>query len=157
MSTTRNEAAAGQDVVNWIASNLENLKSGSAVFNGQRITMQTELVRFHSCYSCVVLFFSRRSQYFLKDSAEANKAAAIAVFASFLLGWWSLHGIIFTPITLFRNVFQTDKTTVGELINLVENGPPKAHPATRVLGVLFLLLFVGAVLWLGMNAGSSSH
>ena len=139
----------------YIVKNVENIKNGSAVFKGQRITLDTELVRYHTCYSFLVLFMRRSSPFYLKDSVEASKAAAIAITATMLLGWWSLHGIIFTPITLVRNVLQSDKTTIRQLFEDAEKPPKKLHPALRILAVLFLIAIAVLFIWSAMQAKSS--
>lgn len=141
----------------YISTNLESIKSGMGVYNGERITLDTELVRYHTCYSFVVLFMSRTSPYFVKGSSDAIKAASIAIVASSLVGWWSIHGLIYTPITLFRNVFHTDKTTIRQMIERAEAPPKKLHPAMRIMAVLFLVLVFSLFVWAGMNGNSGKH
>ncbi len=144
-------------LIDYIVENLDLIKNGGAVFQGERITLDTELVRYHTCFSFIVFFMRQSSPYFIKGTPEATKAASIAIVASSLLGWWSIHGIIFTPITLVRNILHSDKTTIGQLIEKAENPPKKLHPALRVLAVLCLLLLFGFFIWVGMIAQGRSH
>lgn len=138
----------------WIVQNLDSIRNGTGVYEGQRITVDTELVRFHTCYSMVFLFMRQPSPLFLKDSPEAMKAGSIATVATFLLGWWSIHGIIYTPITLVRNMLQSDKTTIAQMIERAEN-PPKTPAWQRIMAVGFLILVAAVFIWAGFQ--SKSH
>jgi hypothetical protein len=143
-------------LIAYIVENIEAIREGAGVFNGQRITMDTELVRFHTCYSMLVVFMSRSSPYYLKDSPEASKAASIAIVASSLLGWWSIHGLIYTPITLAKNILRSDKISIRQLIEAAETPPKKIHPALRVLAVVCLLFIFGFFIWVAMNSSGGT-
>lgn len=156
-ATAAASKTAQNPLIEYIAENLDLIKSGGGVFQGERITLDTELVRYHTCFSFVVIFMRQASPYFVKGSSEAMKAASIAIIASSLLGWWSIPGIILTPISLVRNVLHTDKTTIRQIIEKAENPPKKLHPALRLLAVLCLLLLFGFFIWVGMLAQGRSH
>ena len=65
-ATTASEIEPKDTLANFIVENLDSIKAGTAVYNGQRITLDTELVRYHTCYSFIFLFMRQASPLFLK-------------------------------------------------------------------------------------------
>lgn len=151
-NSNANTNKPGQEFAAWISSNVDNIKNGSAVYKGERITLETELIRYEMCYSFLVVFVRQSSAYFIVGSPEANKTAVLATLTTALCGWWSLHGIIFTPIILMRNILRSNKLTVGQLFEKAEAPPKKAHPASRLVGVLALVAIFGFFVWIAMSS-----
>jgi TonB family protein len=119
------------------------------------VTGETIVVRYFTCTSFVLFSMRQASKYFLQDSDEDRNTAVCSTLLTLLFGWWGFpHGIIFTPIYLVKNLTGGEKSTVNELIELIQN-PAAAkmkrdsfsYAPMKVFAVGVLLLIAAASLY----------
>lgn len=108
------------EFLNWIKSKQEDLKKGWAFFNGQKITLSTEVTQYQGCISFFIVTTRFRSHYMV---AGRNNSATWLLFSglTFAFGWWGVPwGLIFTPQALYRNLSGGHRQTVGQLLTNVD-------------------------------------
>ena len=129
----------------WLASNIANVRAGIASYEGERVTMQSEIARYYTCFSIVFFTMKTTTPYFLVGTDAQQRSAVTATAITSLLGWWGIpFGLIFTPYCLFQNLKGGDRRTVESLIADLEN-PAKAaancdkssYLPLKVIGIAF--------------------
>ncbi|MBL8085061.1 MAG: hypothetical protein JNN26_20735 [Candidatus Obscuribacter sp.] len=106
----------------WLEANVDEIRAGGAVFQGQRITPDTEVVRYGMCWSLVFLTHWRSTDYFLKGTEAQRRGFITATAVTLLAGWWGIpFGLVLTPFYLIRNLTGGEKSTIGKLIAIMEN------------------------------------
>ncbi len=143
--------AGDQNFTLWLASNIGNVRAGLASFEGERVTMQSEVARYYTCFSIVFFTMKTTTPYFLVGTDAQQRSAVTATAITSLLGWWGIpFGLIFTPYCLFVNLKGGDRRTVESLIADLEN-PAKAtnsdkssYLPLKIIGIAFAVILATA-------------
>jgi hypothetical protein len=128
----------------WLAASIEEVKSGTASYQGQRVTESSQAVRYFLCYSFIVITSWRTTEYFLMDTDIQKKTAVTSTLFTFLAGWWGIFGLFLTPYFFIRDLIGGEKLTVGDLIRLLEN-PAEMAKKNDAYGNMLGKFFIGVL------------
>ena len=105
-----------EPLLRWIAQNEKFIEGGSASYEGQRVTLNSLVTRYNCV--CSFIFFTARtcSPYVLVDSDKATTMAWRYNLMTFLFGWWSIFGLAYTPIALYKNMVGKEQRRVAEVL-----------------------------------------
>lgn len=118
--------------LHWLGMNHAAVREGTAMFRDVRITPQTELVRFTTVVSMVLMTFRTPSRFYVKGVESTGWANAAYTTATFLLGWWGFPwGLIYTPAALYRNLSGGERVSVDALLANIEIGEPEKQDAMQ--------------------------
>ncbi|MBI2368690.1 MAG: hypothetical protein HYV08_00280, partial [Deltaproteobacteria bacterium] len=113
----RSEERRARAFLAWLATHRGALEDGMAMYEGKRITRETEVVRFQACLSFLVLTIKSPSRYYVKAGDNPFLAGRAYSAVTLLLGWWGIPwGPIYTLQTLVRNLRGGYRQTVSDLI-----------------------------------------
>ena len=106
--------------LNWIKAHGEDLKKGWAFYNGQKITLKTEVTQYQGCISFVVMTSRFRSRYMVVGPGNLGTWLIFSAM-TFLFGWWGFPwGFIFTPGALYRNLRGGHRQPVSQLLTNID-------------------------------------
>lgn len=122
------------------------------MFQGQRVTLESEVVRYFMCWSVIVMTSWKTTDYFLKGTEGQTRALIASTAVTLLAGWWGIpFGIVLTPFYLIRNVIGGEKSTVAKLIGIMENPTEflKKKDDEQFAPAKVFLAIVGGIVLLG--------
>jgi|SRR5579864_6685 len=90
----------------WLVANAEKIRNNQlAFFRGQRISLDTVLVRHHLVFSAVFISFRMKTRWIIKDKEPRFWHALAASLYTLCYGWWGFpFGIFWTPVALIKNL-----------------------------------------------------
>lgn len=147
------EEKVEEPFLTWVLMNQQAIKDGSAVYEGERVTLSSEGVRFETCVSVLIMTMRKKSPMLLAGSSQAKQCQVASTLLSLLVGWWGVpFGIIFTPFVVANNLWGGDKTTVTEILAIAENPDLAAKKTGNVGKVMLIFIFgvIGIILLLGL-------
>ena len=112
------DKASRDKLLEWVFDNREQLKLGGVRYGLELINMETTLTRYCIVYS--FMFFTRKTytNYVVKDSNKSIIIGIVSTLSNLVVGWWGLPwGPIYTVQSLFINIANKEKITVGNIIN----------------------------------------
>ena len=111
----RNEQKQVIRFTDWLIRNQDVLAHEPVSYNGMRLSLDTELVSFQICAS-----FLRSTRFtsrvLIKGYYDSPGVQIICSLITLCFGWWSLSGLIYTPLVLYRNICGGEQFTVSEQI-----------------------------------------
>jgi hypothetical protein len=146
-----NSELPNSEFTNWLAQNIDNIQNGTAVFQGQRVTRDSSLVRYFACASFIFATTRQISALMLEGSAEAVRTRLRSTLVTLFVGWWGLVGIVITPVYLFKNLTGGERMTVGEVLDNSEKIKDSASnfqigPGQIIFALVGLLFLAGMAL-----------
>jgi hypothetical protein len=142
---------AEEPFLNWALNNEQSILGGSGSYKGQRVTVRSEVTRYYSACSVLIVCSRVRSSYVLVDSEEAGTAACKMNLLTLFLGLWSMEGLFFTPFYLGRNLFGGEKCTVEQMLqeakdpNVAKKGALNRGSPYVIAGICVLAIIAGLV------------
>jgi hypothetical protein len=100
----------------WLAANAAAIQAGGASYNDQWITASTPTRQLTLCVSFLVVGFRLPSRPLIAGVDPMGGRVAAYTLGTLLLGWWSLHGLFWTPGALLTNLRGGRESTVGQLL-----------------------------------------
>ena len=96
-----------------MVNNIPAIEAEEASFNGQPVTLDSEIIRYGMVYSLVVVTMRQTSAWQLKGSKLEKKCFWTSTLVTLFVGWWGVpFGLIFTPVYLMINLTGSDKKTI---------------------------------------------
>jgi hypothetical protein len=111
-------AEENQRFTAWLVASAETIRSNQVVFyRGQRILLDTELVRHHLVFSALILLCRMQTRWIIKGKEPRFWNAFAASLYTLFYGWWGIpFGIIWTPVAVLKNLSGTTRVRVWELL-----------------------------------------
>ena len=95
----------------------DEIRSGTALFNGVRINYDTELTRFRIAIGFLHWRVRIYSGYFVVDQEPLDGARRTAIACSLIFGWWSIpFGVLDTVSAVGTNIRGGMRSQVRDLI-----------------------------------------
>ena len=88
----------------WILANWVAISNGEAVYEGVTVGPETVLALYDVSYSCLAITSRSHSGPVVPGTPSARRARWMSLLVTALGGWWSLSGIILTPLTLIATI-----------------------------------------------------
>lgn len=140
-----NDTKSGASFIDWLAQNYQAIKDGGAVFDGERVTLDSTVTQYECCYSVIFFTSKNRSPFLLMGSSQQKRTAVIYTILTLLFGWWGIPwGFLWPPAIIASNICGGLKLTVGQLIAFVENPDGSPLPESGI-GRNLLMWFGGVV------------
>jgi hypothetical protein len=118
----RREARHEKEFLAWLSANAAALRAGTgASYHDQWITAATPTRQLTLCASFLLVGFRLPSRVLIAGVDPIGSRVAVYSLGTLLLGWWSLHGLFWTPGALFTNLRGGREGTVGALLEM----PPR--------------------------------
>lgn len=142
---------AQSEFLNWFAQNIDEIKNGGAIFQGQRVTRESVIARYFACASFLFATTRQISSVMLENSDEARKAKLRSTLVTLFVGWWGLMGIVITPIYLYKNLMGGERFTVADLLEKnskleSSNSNFEFGPAHLIIAIVALFFVAGLAL-----------
>jgi hypothetical protein len=103
----------------WLQANAKTLASGgSALYGDRSISASTPTRQLTLCVSFLVVGFRLPSRVLIEGVDPMGGRVAAYTLGTLLLGWWSLHGLFWTPGALFHNLRGGREGTIGALLGV---------------------------------------
>lgn len=103
--------------IEWLSNNYSRVLKGEALYNGIKITPETELKQYQVVYSFTLFSVKLNTRYYIEGYQYSRYNNLIFSSITFFLGWWGLpYGPINTVKALFSNLRGGKKTTVSNLL-----------------------------------------
>jgi FimV-like protein len=109
--------------VDWLAANRKAVEYKSAYYQDAPVTLDTVMVRYEYVVSIVHAIYLKETDYEILGSTRAEATRWACGIVSFLLGWWSLPGLLDTPKVLARNWTNAKSITVRQLLQIPVPAP----------------------------------
>lgn len=101
----------------WLAANAEAIvQRGGAQYGDRRVTGDTRTRELTLCVSFLIAGFRLPSRPIIEGAERLGGRAAVYTLGTLLLGWWSIHGLFWTPVALFSNLRGGRQVTVRDHI-----------------------------------------
>jgi hypothetical protein len=108
-----------KEFLTWLQANAQTIRSGGAAFYRDRsISASTPTRQLTLCVSLLVIGFRLPSRALIEGVDPMGRRVAVYSLGTLLLGWWSLHGLIWTPGALFNNLRGGREGTIGALLGM---------------------------------------
>ncbi len=108
--------------MSWLLNNESLVRQGAAAYEGQRVTLESKLVRYECVVSALLYTGRSCSPLMLAESDDARSTFLRMTGMTLALGWWAVLGFIFAPLALYTNLVKRgDKGTVSEFLEIVHN------------------------------------
>jgi Fe-S cluster assembly iron-binding protein IscA len=106
-----------EQLVAQLIKHRNEIRSGTAVFNGVRINDETELTRFVRAAGFLHLRIRTYSGYHVVDQEPLDALRRTYIISSLILGWWSIpFGVVDTVSAVGTNMRGGIKSKVSDLI-----------------------------------------
>jgi hypothetical protein len=102
----------------WLLANAAAIQAGGATYHDRLITVSTPTRQLTLCVSLLVVGFRLPSRPLIAGVDPMGGRVAVYTLGTLLLGWWSLHGLFWTPGALLTNLRGGRESTVGQLLGL---------------------------------------
>ena len=114
-----------RDFKAWLLANAEKIKNKNILFyRGQRIGLETMLVRHHLVFSALVISFRKQTRWIIKEKESRAWHSLAACLYTCFYGWWGFpFGILWTIVALVKNVQGSTSITVQELLQPAPTTP----------------------------------
>ncbi|MEM6994055.1 MAG: hypothetical protein AAF721_26315 [Myxococcota bacterium] len=89
---------------NWILASWADIVAGRAKLDGVPVDPETRLVQYRVVFSGLLVHTEFCSGPVLPGTAAARRSRWISTAVTALAGWWSLPGIVRTPIAVTQNI-----------------------------------------------------
>lgn len=110
------ERRARDKVLEWIVENKNKIFDFGALYDGERITKDTMLIKYCIVYSVLIYTSKEYSNFCFKGSSRSYRIGIFSTIFSFFFGWWGFPmGLIYTPQALYENIFKTQSMSIGDL------------------------------------------
>ncbi len=107
----------------WLAANAQAILSGGgAIYRDRTITASTPTRQLTLCVSFLVIGFRLPSRALIDGVDPMGARVAVYSLGTLLLGWWSIHGLFWTPGALFHNLRGGREGTIGALLGMPARG-----------------------------------
>ncbi len=106
----------------WLLANAAAIQAGGATYQDRLITAATPTRQLTLCVSFLVVGFRLPSRPLIAGVDPMGGRVAVYTLGTLLLGWWSLHGLFWTPGALVTNLRGGRESTVGQLLGLPVRG-----------------------------------
>ena len=105
--------------IRWLASNVDALATGEAVYRGVKVSAHSEVVTFDLAFSVVIASFKIPSQMFIVGQHRIWPWRIAYTLLSFVFGWWGVPwGPVFTVQSLHRNLTTKNRARLIDMIDL---------------------------------------
>jgi hypothetical protein len=109
----RREATGFED---WLWTNRHEILGSGALYKDQCIRAQTRLTQFVLIVSFVHLTSRLNSRCYGWEQARPWFTALVFSLSTGIMGWWSTHGLVYTPLAIFKNLTLAYTKTAAERI-----------------------------------------
>jgi hypothetical protein len=111
------EKRARDKLLEWISENKSEILGGRALYEGEKITKDTVLIRYCIVYSAIIYTKKEFSNYCLQGSERSYRIGIISTIFNLVMGWWGFPwGLIYTPQSLYINLSKSESISVDEVI-----------------------------------------
>lgn len=118
--TFRAKPRSATPFLTWLEHNQSSVKSGTAKYQGQEISLDTIMVQYVGVVSMIVVTVEAPTNHYILGSARANRMRVLSILISAILGWWGIPwGIISTPRAIGLNLKGGNRAPVSRLLELV--------------------------------------
>jgi hypothetical protein len=100
----------------WLFDNADAIAAGTARFGEKEIRSETPVVFVHLVTSALVVTGARTIGPLLLDDPTLARSRSIVNAVTVATGWWSLLGLMRTPVALTSNGGGGVRSTVGEYL-----------------------------------------
>jgi hypothetical protein len=126
----RRQQIRQEALARFLAENVDQLRAGTATFDGVRLTYATQLRAYEIVMSFLILTVRYTTRPVADGGAGSRSLQWGATLATFLLGWWGIPwGPIWTIRALARNARGGDHVSVGEVIEGTPHAKTLLAPA----------------------------
>jgi hypothetical protein len=120
MRVIAGQAKERRAFLEWLKSKQPEIEKGWAFYNGQKVTLKTEVTQYQACVSLIIMTSRFRSRYVIAGS-DGSSLCLIFTVVSLLFGWWGFPwGFVFTPQAIYRNLRGGYRQTVAELLPKID-------------------------------------
>ena len=114
-----NERREERAFLTWLQANAQAIRAGGgATYKDRNITASTPTRQLTLCVSFLVVGFRLPSRVLIDGVDPMGSRVAAYTLGTLLLGWWSLHGLFWTPGALFNNLRGGREGTIGALLGM---------------------------------------
>ena len=118
MTHSRRQRASFRD---WLQEHAQEIASGSAVYDGYPVTLNTTLRTFDVSVSMLLVSSKFSSQYVIDGHPSTSRLKTASTCASLLLGWWGIpFGPVYTVMAVYRNLSGGHETTVRQVLGFAD-------------------------------------
>jgi hypothetical protein len=118
------ERREAKEFLAWLQTNAQTIRSGGPAFYRDRpITAATPTRQLTLCVSFLIVGFRLPSRVLIGGVDPMGGRIAVYTLGTLLLGWWSVHGLFWTPGALFNNLRGGREGTIGGLLGSPAPGP----------------------------------
>jgi hypothetical protein len=109
----RVQTQKSEEFLQFLVANRPAIQAGGGMYEGQPISVQTEVRRFQACVSLLFITTKFPSRFVVHGHQGTGIAYSLI---SLLLGWWGIPwGPIFTIQALVKNARGGDKQKIGDI------------------------------------------
>jgi hypothetical protein len=109
----RREQRGEAEFREWLRANATALSQGGACYRGRWVTSGTRTRQLTLCVSMLIVGFRLPSRPFIEGADRIGGRTFVYTGVTLLLGWWSIHGLFWTPGALLGNLRGGRESTVG--------------------------------------------
>jgi hypothetical protein len=113
----RREQRAEAVFAAWLVANAAAIQRGGAHYQGRWVTADTRTRQFTLVVSVLIVGFKLPSRPFIAGIDPIADRAVICTLLTLVLGWWSVEGLMWTPVALVVNVCGGRSSTLGQEIH----------------------------------------
>ncbi len=115
----RHEKNKSLEFLNWLFRNKTLLDQGTLLYNGERITKNSEVVQFEAVLSFLVFSTKISSRFYLKTPHNLFIVGLAYSFITLLFGLWAIpHGPIWTIKSIMTNLRGGKRQKILDLLGL---------------------------------------
>ena len=127
----RREQRVAAEFRSWLAANAAAiLQRGGAQCGDTWVTADTRTRQLTLCISMIVVGFKLPSRPLIEGHDTIGARAVLYSLLTMMLGWWSLHGLLWTPVAMVHNLRGGKEATLRE--HLIAFGLAPGAPAPRI-------------------------
>jgi hypothetical protein len=110
-------ARANDELQDWLRTNAEGIRAGGVRYGEINVTPQTQLRQYTCVISLIIIALRLPSRFVVVgDGERGSRPAVVYSVLSFILGWWSLFGVFWTPLTIVSNLRGGTAIAVADLL-----------------------------------------
>jgi hypothetical protein len=100
----------------WIWIHRHEILGSGASYKGECIRAATRVTQFVLIVSFIHITSRLNSRFYPWKERRPWPVAIQFSLASAVIGWWSVHGLVYTPLAIFKNLTFAYTKTAAELI-----------------------------------------